>query len=81
MVIPNAGKYVQQFALVRRRVANSVRRQQRQRQFACDFHRRLIARFFLATIMPLQLHINIFTPKQIAQLPHAFGSLRNPTAR
>ena len=44
----------------RLRVADAIGGQQRQMQFARDFHGRLIARFFFAAKMPLQFHIDIF---------------------
>ncbi len=76
-VIANAGKNVQHFPAMRRRVTHAVRGQQRQIQFSRDDYRRLIPRFFHAAEMPLQFHVNILTPKNAAKLLHAFSPAFN----
>ncbi len=67
-MIANARKNVQQFALLWLRMTNTIRCQQRQRQFPRNLDRRLIARLFFPAKMPLQLNINIFASKDFAKL-------------
>jgi len=38
---------------------------------ACDFDGRLVARFFLAVKVPLQLDVNVLAPENLAECMHA----------
>ena len=78
-MVANAGEDVQHFALVRKRMADAIGGQQRQRQFARDLQRRLIARFFLAAEMPLQFDIDILAAEKIAELQDALRRLLHPS--
>ena len=73
-VMADAGEDVEHFALRRLRVADAIGGEQRQMQFARDFDRRLVARFFVAVEMALQFDVDIFAAEEFAELPHAFDA-------
>ena len=66
-MIANAGEHLRDLSLPASRVTNSIRRQQRQFQAARNFDYRMIARFFIAIEVALQLSINISSAKDINQ--------------
>ena len=69
-MMADACKHIEQFALLRLRIRSAICGEQRQRQFARDFDRRLIPRFFFAAKMPLQFDVNIVTSKAFAKPFH-----------
>jgi len=75
-MMADAGEYVQHFTLVGKRMAHRIGGHERQRQFARDLPRRLIARFFLAAEMPLQFDIDVLATEEIAKLPDRLRRLR-----
>ena len=80
-MIPNAGKDVQQLALLRASIAHAIGGQQRQAQSLRNFHSRLIVRFFLPAEMPLEFNINIVPAKHGAELLHAVDGRFDPSSR
>src|SRR5690348_11046372 len=80
-MIPNAGKYVQDFAIRGVRVANTIRREKRQAQALRQTHRRLIAMLFRWIEMTLQFDIDIAPPENSRQLLDCPASLFVPSSR
>ena len=66
-MIANAGEHIRDLSLPAHGVTNSIRRQQRQFQSARDFDYRMIACFFIAIEVALQLSIDIPLTKNINQ--------------
>ncbi len=58
-MISQGGEDVAEFALLRRRIADTIGRQQREFERAGNFDGSAIARFLLAMKMALQFHVNI----------------------
>ena len=75
----DGGECVAEFAIVRGGVADSVGSEQRKVERSCDCDGGAVANFFVTVEMALQFDVDIFTSKQIAQLPDALRALRNST--
>src|ERR1700722_14666088 len=74
-VMPDAGKNVERFALSGLSMADAARGQNRQRELTPNFDSRVIARFFSAKEMPLQLDVDVFAAEEFAKLVNAFACL------
>ena len=71
-MIADAGKNIQNFALLLLRVADAIGCEQRQFQFSGDCDCSLIACFFLAGEMALKFDVNILPAERPAKLLDAF---------
>ncbi len=70
VVISNGGEDIAEFTLLRRRIADTIGRQQREFERAGNFDGGAIARFLLAMKMALQFHVNIVVAKDAGQAFH-----------
>src|SRR6185312_2186555 len=70
-VVSNGGKYIEDFALVLRGIADAVSGEDGQSKAFRDTNRSLVASFFRAIAVSLQLHVNVMAAEDVDELSHA----------
>ena len=69
-MISNGGEDIAEFTLLRRRIADTIGRQQRKFERAGNFDGSAVARFLLAMKMALQFHIDVALAENAGQAFH-----------
>src|SRR4051812_24977799 len=81
VVRADGGEHIEYFALGRSRVLHAIGSDDRQLEAARDRKRGMVACFFVAIEMPLQLDIDIFASKDAHELLDRAPAFFDPTAR
>ena len=73
----DAGEYIEDFALVRRRIVDAARRQQRQVERPRNADRRAVAMLFLAVEVALQFDVDITRTEDASPVSRLSSALRH----